>query len=405
MTAETTDTENGKTTAKQQIALWTVAIPALVGLVAGVVSGGLTSYVQLSTKQEEYSIQRAKLFRELMGELLDDKKSRLAVLNLWQLYPKERDRRVITAAAFAVNQPDLVELVAGIDEKVNPVADMLHVRALSTDPEIRTPALRTLINIDPVRAAGLLIETLNEELGLNEGKMLRPQGGFNAMKELERLAAMNDTIAQMVADEANGKWGLFYDYLLYRADRASDFVEKILAAYKTGEGLDLTNDYLYRAQFHQAHRATVIVGASAYIAAELKTVEPDEFDLAGALSALKNGDFFGLLGQSFDEDFTRTLRAAAEAEAHVDILRQRALELLDRFSPRDAVITYVGIRIADGTSAKLISLSQKYLSDHKFAGIKVQHPDFAPPVCEGMKADICIEKSPENWRDWLQQLG
>lgn len=390
--------------AKQKLALWTVAIPAVVGLIGGGISGGITSYTTLSAKREEYSIQRAKEFRSLMEELLDEKKSRLAVLNLWQLYPNERDRRVITAAAFAVNQPDLVELVAGIDEHVNPIADMLNVRALSSDPEIQVPALRTLINIDPVRAAGLLIDNLSDDLAQSNGKMPPQRSGFNPMQELERLTAQNDTVAEMVRDRAEGDFGTFFDYVLYRADRTSNFVDRLSNAFEQGEGLALANDYLYRAAFRERDRERVVTAAAGHVATALEGDELNEFELAGVLASLKNGDFFSTLDGSLGDDFTEKLVNVAASGDHVDILRRRAVELLDIYSPKHAVIASVTLWTTEPANEKLRGQTETYLSKRKISRLARDNPEFTLPPCEGESYVDCIKTEPQQWIAWLADV-
>lgn len=392
-----------ETKAKQRVAIWTVAIPAALGLIGGVVSGGVTAFVQLSTKSEEYSINRAGKFRELMKELSseNEKTSRLAVLNLWQLYPDERDRRVITAAAFAVDQPDLVELVAGIDEKVDPIADMLHVRALSADPTVQVPALRTLISVDPVRAAVLLIDKLSEEMEARNGSIPAHSGDFNAMFELVRLAEQNDTVVGMIEKETNGKWQIFFDYVLYRAKKNSNFVQSISARFENRSGVDQANDYLYRAQFEDADLQPIISSAQDFFFEEIARDDRNEFEVAGTLSALKNSDFYSVLDGNLDAEFQDHLAEIVTSDTVSRILRVRAIQLLDKYSPQTAVEALTSAILAAEGSSPLEDLVSEVMHVRKLEILSNKDRTFKVPVCESGRYIECLNSDRSAWQDWL----
>ncbi|MEM8730656.1 MAG: hypothetical protein AAGF79_12125 [Pseudomonadota bacterium] len=393
----------GDQQASRRLAYWSMALPAVLGLIGGGLSGWFSSYVTLSTKREEHSIERARAFRELMRELGDEKTSRLAVLNLWQLYPEERDRRVITAAAFAVNQPDLVELVSGIDAKVNPVADMLHVRALSDNPDIQIPALRTLINVHPARAAGVLIDGLSQELeGLN-GKLPHTPSGFNPELELVRLTTHDDTVAAMVADKTEGQWSLFFDYMLYRAGRPSAFIETLVAGYEGGAALDLMNDYLHRGRFKAQDRAVVIAAAGGYVATSFAREDRDDFALVDVLSALKNGDFYGQLGTALPVEVTEALAAAVSRPDEIGILRKRALELLDLIAPKEAVLSLTMALLDEGQGSALSGAAERMLSPRNLTLVSNGTTGAPPPDCGEMASPDCLSAKPAVWQAWLAQ--
>lgn len=403
----TTETGLDEAAAKRRTALLTVAIPALVGFLGGVVSGGVTAYVQLKTKSEEYSIKRAELFRELMEELGDEreKTARLAVLNLWQLYPEERDRRVITAAAFAVNQPDLVGLVAGIDEQADPVVDMLHVRALSDNPEIHTPALQTLINVQPTRAAGVLIEKVKVVLDGQGGKLPSVRSGFNPVRELERLAAQDETVAEMIKDETDGTWGFFFDYMLYRAGRESGFIARIEDGYDTGKDLNLVNDYVHRGQFFDDDLEVVIAATGDYIVETLKSEDRNDFQLVRSLSALRNGSFTFVLTDVLGDEFVQALRTTVQSKDNYHTLRIRAFELLDVIQPSRSMVWLIQSLVAEDHSSKLMRLADKHVTAFKMEQFVQLRPGLEPPDCAGVDYSKCIREDPELWQSWIKTNG
>ncbi len=390
---------------KRRVALLTVAIPAIVGFLGGVISGGVTAYVQLTTKKEEYSIKRAQEFRGLMKELSEPETARLALLNLWQLYPEERDRRIITAAAFAVDQPDLVELVAGIDDQVDPVADVLHVRALSDDPAVHEPALQTLINVHPSRAAAVLIDMTDGELDVVGGKLPQTRRSFSPVQELERLAAQDRTVADMVADKTEGKWGVFYQYLLYRAGRESQFVQQMVRGYGGAEDLDLTNDYMFRGRFFEQDRPVVIAAAAQFITTHLQQETRDDFALVGTFSALKNPDFFADLNGALGAEFTQMLHDSVVSAQNRKILRKRALELLDVLAPHHSSRALLAALALEGPTSQIGSLAETYLSRRRVEQLIAREPHLLLPDCQEQTIMRCIQADPQVWSAWAAKNG
>ena len=108
---------------KSSVINWTTVISALLGLAGGALSGGFAAYTQLRTSQEQFSIERARMFQDLIEELQDEETARMALLNLWQLYPEERDQKIIVAAAIEIGQPDLVETIIGFEEDMLQLAE------------------------------------------------------------------------------------------------------------------------------------------------------------------------------------------------------------------------------------------------------------------------------------------
>lgn len=407
------DAQDGEPPKKPQTALLAGAIPAIFGLIGGVVSGGLTAYVQLSTKREQYSIERAREFKSLLNELNNEETSRLAVLNLWQLYRDERDRRIITAAAFAVNQPDLVEIISGIDDELTPVADMLQVRALSSDRSLREPALQTLINVDPVRAAGLLLDHLSEDIAANDGRMRSySPAGFDPLRELVRLARQDDTVHQMVVDAAEAEQELLFEYVLYRAGRSSDFVRILEAAYaqerlddRSPVELKIANDYMRLSNFNAVDRERLVMAAGAYIRAALATGDSEVFNIVDALSALKNSEFRISIQSALSGEVAEAFQAAIVSDDQPDILRARALEVLRVVSPREAIIALVQAKVNGQPGEKLNRAILEIATSGVIEQVQATDAEFSTPDCEAGSIVDCMEADAERWRAWLRKQG
>lgn len=387
---------------KSKAPIWFGLVPALAGLIGGAVSGFTTAYVQLSTKREEYSIQRAKEFQSLMEKLADKNTARLAVLNLWQLYPEERDRRIITAAAFAVGQPDLVEIINGIDEELEPVSDMLHARALSDDPEVSDPALQTLIKVDPVRGAGVLIRRLQTEIEINGDRLRFSSASVDPVRELARLVSENTTVDQMVREELRKSPGFLLDYVLYRAGNSSGFIDLLVGAYAEKSELKKSSDYLLRAEFREGDKPVVVNAAGEFIISSLKQSNGNVFDVVDALSGLKNPDFRRVVASQLSTTMPGELGAVIVDPARNDTLRARALFLLRQISPSEALQVLAKAIVLGQPGAELTETMQALLNGGLINHLARTQSGFVRPDCDETDIAACTSER-EVWTTWLRQ--
>jgi len=386
--------------------LWTSAVlTALIALVGGAISGFLTAYVQLSETKEKYSIQRAQEFQKLMDRLESKNTSRLAVLNLWQLYPEERDRKIIIAAAFAVGQPDLVELISGIDEELTPVADMLQARAHSKDTRESNAALRTLVRIDPVRGANVIIEQINEGISLSGDGIRHPmQNEIDSVFELIELAKQNETVVEMIHSNAdnNGNLPVLYDYILYQANQRSDFITRLTNAYSVRSDLTTFNDYLIKANFFQEDALVVVTKVAEFVSEELKQGSKYRFEVQNALVGLRNNDLKEALKTALNVNFISLLRVTVSDSNVDDLTRARAFALLRKISPSDAIKAVAKTLAAEERPRELIETIVDQLE-----GLLIQlertDPQFRRPAhCMGEASNDCIADHTA-WAEWLPE--
>lgn len=389
----------------------TAVMMALIGVAGGALSGFVTAYVQLSTAKEEYSIARAKEFQNLMEKLKSEDTSRLAVLNLWQLYPDERDRKIITAAAFAVGQPDLVEIISGIDEELGPVAEILQARALSENTEDSDPALQTLMRIDPIRAARVMINRINKDIVDTGDLIRRPKGAVDPVIALTKLAEENDTVFNVIksAKDVSKPFPVLFDYILYRANRDSRFVDRVVASFEQGQDLDKFNGYLARADFHDADAARVVKAVSAFIVAALDDAAEKRYEIMNALVGLKNATLSRALRGERDGNFISRLTETISDRNSNDLLRARSLALLRKLSPGHAIIAVAGVLKDAERPPELFETVEEQLRGGLIAQLERQDPGFERPVHCPEGADdqtfaACLDDRAA-WATWLGERG
>lgn len=383
--------------------LTSAVVTAFFGLLGGAISGFATAYVQLSTAKEQYSIERAREFQNLMNKLGNKETSRLAVLNLWQLYPEERDRKIIIAAAFAVGEPDLVELISGIDEELGPVAEVLQARVHSKDPRDGSAALRTLMRVDPVRGARVVIERINEGISLSGDVISRPpRGALDPVFELIELAKQNDTIVRMIRSNAeDGRLPVLFDYILYRADQDSDFIDRIEDAYARQSDLETFNDYLIKARFFPGDAPDVVAAVSSFIVKGLDAVDENRFEVQNALVGLRSSDLKDALQVALDGRVVPKLKDTVSNPTIDDLTRARSFALLRRIDPE----------IAFDVMSKTLAKNERprelteTMSD-QFDGLlsQLERSDTAfqrPSHCSLGATETCISNHAA-WATWLQ---
>ncbi len=385
----------------------TAVMMAIIGLASGALSGFVTAYVQLSTAKDKYSIERAKEFQNLMEKLKSEETSRLAVLNLWQLYPDERDRKIITAAAFAVGQPDLVEIISGIDEELGPVAEILQARALSENTDDSDPALQTLMRIDPVRAARVMINRVNKDIADLGDLIRRPKGSVDPVIALTKLAEENDTIYNVILSEGGRSktFPVLLDYILYRADRESKFVDRVISSFEEGRDLDKFNGYLARADFRDADSERVVKAVSAFVVAALDGGNEKRYEIMNALVGLKNATLSRALRNESGADFISKLTDAVSDSKKNDLLRARSLALLRKISPNRAINAVADVLKEDDPPPELLETIEEQLRGGLIAQLERQDPEFKrPPHCADDADDEAFASCINNkvaWATWL----
>lgn len=383
--------------------LWTSAVlTALIGLIGGAISGFATAYVQLSTAKDKYSIERAREFQNLMEKLESEKTSRLAVLNLWQLYPEERDRKIIIAAAFAVGQPDLVEIISGIDEELAPVTDVLQARSHSNDTKESNAALRTLMRMDPVRGARVIIERLNEGISLSGDVIRHPTtDSIDPIFELTDLAKQNQTVVEMIETNTarNGQLPVLFDYVLYRAKRKSNFIPRIKKAYVERSNLATFNDYLIRANFFQDDAQEVVAKVAEFILDKLGGSEDYRFEVQDALVGLRNSDMNDVLKTTLDDSFTARLSDTVSDSNIDDLTRARAFKLLRKVSPSHAIRVVASTLAYEERPRELTKTIEKQLEGLLLQLERTDSGFHRPRHCVDEATDSCVANHAA-WAAW-----
>lgn len=312
-------------------------LTAVFALAGGALSGGLATYAQLKASHDKFSIDRANMFRQLTSELRsdEDKTARMALLNLWQLYPDERDQKIIITAAFETGQPDLVETMLGFDEELRPFGDMLYARALSSDPQVGEPAMRALVRIDPKRATRLMVSKLDDDIRVNGDRHV----SNDTVIELTQLIQTREDAAEVVRSQVDdmSRVPLLFEYILYNAGKDSEFVDRILKSYRDKDHLILSNDFLANADFRETDAARVVEEIVDFVLTELQANQIDPFDLTGTLVGLRNNSLTAQLHKISAEPLVSSLRNAVVNDQIDDNVREKALALLRGLSPRETL--------------------------------------------------------------------
>lgn len=383
---------------------WTTVATALVGIAGGAASGGLAAYTQLSTSQEQFSIDRANMFKGLIEDLQNESTARMALLNLWQLYPEERDQKIIVAAAIEIGHPDLVETIVGFDEELRQVSDILHAKALSGDPNVARPALQTLERIDPVRAARIMLNSIQEEVQLNGDRYI----DNDITAGLIRLARTDGKVADVIrsAGAQSSKMPVIFDYLLYAAGRDSTFTERMAAAYGARKDLWLFSGFLTKGDYKGDDADSIVRSVRGFIAAAIEQHEPD-YDLVEALVGLKNNSFRDQLDAKSEENerFADLLGAAVADAGRPDIVRAKALALLRKVSKHAAFLALAGVLRDRSGGSDLLEEIEQQLAGGLAAALEKEEPGFSGPVhCVGAELRPCIDQA-EGWRAWLTRTA
>lgn len=90
--------------------------------------------------ESEGSVERARLFTEMIEKLGIPDSSGLVLLALWQLYSKPEERRIICGAALEVRNPKFFETLKIVGEETGPCQSVIKTLQNSETPEIASAA-------------------------------------------------------------------------------------------------------------------------------------------------------------------------------------------------------------------------------------------------------------------------
>jgi hypothetical protein len=386
-------------TDKNPILNWTTIISAVLGLLGGAVSGGIAAYVQLKTTQEQFSIERARMFKELITELRNEKTARMALLNLWQLYPDERDQKIIVAAAIESGQPDLVETIIGFEDELKQLAEILQAKAALGEGT----ALPTLMRIDPVRASEVMIGSISSDIRLKGDRYV----ANDTIRNLKRLAETNKEVVAKVQSKAKEfpEVPLLLDYMLYDAGADSQFVERITAAYNERRQLELFNEFLGQANFKHEDAAKITASARRFVMEALNDSKSNQYDLIGAMVGLRNNTLQEQLDTRKSENlkFAEALHTAVGDPQKTDRVRQKALLLLRKISRRQTLGAMAQALCANSVGPHLKREIERMLDGGLIESLKADKIDFiGPKDCKGFLDKDSIDNV-EAWKKWLEE--
>jgi hypothetical protein len=378
---------------------WTVIISAVLGLVGGGLSGGFAAYTQLRASQEQFSIERARMFKELIVELQDENTARMALLNLWQLYPNERDQKIIVAAAIESGQPDLVETIIGFEDELVQLAGILQAKAVAGEGH----ALQTLMRIDPARAAQVIVDTIHNDIRLAGDRFVTN----DMIRDLKRLTQTNESTVDIIRSKIKElpEAPLLFDYLLYDAGADSHFVKRVETAYRERTELRLFNQFLSLANFKIDDAPRIVASAREFVVDALTDSESNEFALGGALGGLKNNSLARQLDYKDNRVLATSLSNAVADPESPDLVRQRALALLRKISGRQALLALARALREGSAGSSLIGEIKRQLDRGLIALLEDEDSSFTGPRhCAEVETGNCIDQS-EAWGKWLDGMA
>lgn len=383
---------------------WTTIATAVLALAGGAVSGGFAAYSQLSRAQEEFSIERAKMFQGLMESLKTKETARMALLILWQLYPESRDQKIIVAAAIESGHPDLIETIIGFDDELKQLAGILHAKAVTSGADAKGSALQTLIKVDPLKAAETMITFIENDIRLKEAGFVNNPMTF----ELTQLARSDPKVAEKMRSrkDESGETLLIFEYLLYTIGSESKFVNRIVDGYKTKENLQLVNDYLSSGNFKQNDSSRVFESARGFVLETMRGNKSKyDFDLRGALVGLRNNSFREQLVPGKNEELIETLYATIVDSEKSDRLRAKSLILLRKISPRKSLIAIANILSAGKSNPYLVSQIKEQIDTRLIAQYEKENPGLkGPQHCSNVEASNCVNQT-ASWADWYKEVS
>ncbi len=377
---------------------------AVVGLIGGVISGGFTAYTQLSSAEQKFSIDRAEKFKELFDDLHNTDKSRIALLNLWQLYPDKRDQKIIVAAAVETGQSDLIETIVGFEEEIRQYAGILQIKAMRAaeneraEDFIKNPAMRILSRVDAPRAAEVLITYLQTDIAKYGDRYLSNE----IARELGRLARLDDRVASKVRESADssGQLPRLFEYILYDSGRPSGFVDRLKTGYESGKNMQPLNSFLLKSEFLSDDAGPITESVQRYIAVALEDTGTDLFDIADAIGGLKNRSLADAVKGDPSHPFARQIHDVIVNPHLLDPVRQKAMELAPRIAPDLALFAIAGV-LRDGSAE--FSLQSEI--ERQLVGIIARTESSGqsarlPDSCVGSDPQSCMLDS-DGWSAWL----
>lgn len=354
-------------------------------LTAGLaLAGTLTSgYIQYSRYSDQYSVERAELFRGLFTDLLEEDRGSLALLVLWQLYPREKEKIVI--AALETGQPEIIDTLMRLDQELTPYTDTLYLYARSDDSRVSDFARKVLFEVSPPRGAEILLRQLDDAKSINLGS-----------PDVSQLIALarGSTAAQGVVRSAYTKGGrrrIDLEYVLYRTAGERAFVDRFAALGK-GATMEALVDFGSDADFDRDDRKTVADNVAGYLVSLSPDDPQNKYEITyGLMMLLQNPALRQAVERDTGEGVADFLLAVAGSEASYDLSRANAVTLLERIAPGHAIFA-VG-RQLDALEMDAEGLAQakrtvRRLSREIGPRLLAPPPDDAPAAV---------------WRDWLDR--
>jgi hypothetical protein len=379
-------------------------ITAFLAVVGGALSGGITAYSQRSTDQEKFSIQRAEMFEKLIEKLKNKETARMALLILWQLYPDERDQKIIVVAAIESGQPDLIETLIGFDDELKQLAGILHAKAVASGPNAKGSALQTLIKIDPIKAAGVMVDFIREDIRLKGDRYLANEVTI----ELIQLAKTDQNVAAEVRARANelSPMPFLLDYILYTVGEESEFVERMVNGYKTRQKLELLDEFLGNGNFREDDANEIFDSAITYVVSTLgRDIQKDDFDLLSALAGLRNSSFQSSLASGNNQVLIDKLFDTVIDSKGSDRVRAASLALLRKLSIRKTLFAVSHVLSDGDLNRQLRRQIEQQISKGLIRSYERKNPESkGPQHCLNVDAKECVDDA-KQWTAWNQEVA
>lgn len=385
---------------------WTTVITAIVALIGGAISGGFTAYTQLSRAEEEFSIKRATMFKDLMVELKNEKTARMALLILWQLYPNERDQKIIVAAAIESGQPDLIDTIVGFDDELQQLSETLRVKAIKSGPDLDGSAISTLKKISPEKAANVMVEFLLEDIRLKGDRFIESENIF----ELIQMAREDEKVAEDISSRRKSirKVPLMFDYLLYEIGEESAFIKRMKDGYVDRDNLQLMNGFLLDSDFNPEDAVEVFASAKKYIEDAINQNNRDEdYDLNGTLISLKSRSFYDLLKNEGkaegDDSFATLLYETVTNPEKSTGARMNSLNLLRGISTRESLLAISEVLSNEQVSPGIREGIERQINEGIIELFVSENPGSkGPQHCNTDDLNLCLGQ-PQKWAEWRQK--
>jgi hypothetical protein len=364
----------------------TAIVTAWIALVGAVVAAVFSAYTTIVVSNEKHSVERAELFTKLLAGLdsTEGTKSRLALLNLWQLYPNEH--KVIVLASLEIGHSELVETMIRLDDEIKPYQGFLMVQAKSKNQDVAASAKRIIEQLDPEEAAKIYIDELMASRRVAIGD-----------ERVDKLIALIEDFPDVknVIVKAKRVWPAspILEYILYKSAADKSWFESEMNASR----IDELSDILCCGEIDAADQLgiTEIVLKSIDID---NLSDSDKFTVSHVVNYLNNPSLQPDRMSTNLGHVVRLSKTIVGMDGFYNLARANALHTLaTSWSPANA-LRLIADRLSHGESDELVRLEMaKLLDDSYFKSLAAEAIGLS---AEDMDSIPTVDDNPEKWVQW-----